>query len=540
MIFKDETGRRIMDPDLNKEIIAKHYEDLYSQGNAPPHPHHEYVTNKVSSLSQETTCNPLLDAVPTKEEIKTAIANKKNGKATTDWKNEILKRGGSPMVDLIYPVIKVFWKEHPPRQWNEGIISNVWKGKGDREQMSNQRGITVSSSVAAIAEEIITDRLLETINFTQSQAGASTADHIFILKSLISLAIKRGMELILTFYDIKKAYDRADMDDMLNVVNEQGFTGKIWRLTKSFNKDLTARVKTKAGFTRQIERDKGGKQGGKIMVPLDAKMMDTLSEDLSQNPNLGIKINDLSICCLEYVDDVTTMATGYKQQEMTLRALYEFALKRQLEWGAEKCKVMEIGSHKEKKSEWKLGDKTITKCHSYRYLGEEISRDGKNKSNLEERFKKIKGSVMAIITCGRSDIMKKIETKVLLKLHETVTIPAYLYNAETWNLNNGEKKEVDRMEIWALKHMLGLPTTTPTPAVIFATGTLYASVRVNVKQLIYLQQLLQKEDHHWAKMTLRLLDQYQIGWAKMIHEILTSWDLEKDWNIIEKKSETSK
>ena len=506
MIVKNKDGKRIMDPEMNKEIIANHYEDLYAIKETPFHPYHQLVEDKIASLSQETSYNQVLDTVPTREEIKKAIKNKKNNKATTDWKNEILKRGGDPMIDMILPVISAFWQEEqPPQQWNEGIISNIWKGKGDRERMENMRGITVSSSVATIAEEIINDRLLDTISFTQSKAGgrkgASTTDHVFILKSLISLAIKKGMELVITYYDIKKAYDRANMDDMLYVVNEQGFQGKIWRLTKSLNKGLTAKVKTKVGLTRQIQRNTGGKQGGKIMVPLFSKMMDTLPGELAMDTRLGISIHDFIISCLEYVDDVTTFAIGYQQQEITLDALADFAKKRRLEWGAEKCKVMEVGSHKERRIEWNLGEKTITKCDTYKYLGEEISRDGKNKANLEERFKKVKNTVMAILTCGRNDIMRNIETQVLMKLHETVTLPAFLYNAESWTLNCSEKKEIDKIEIWAWKHMFGLPTTTPNPAIIFATGSLYATIRVEQKQLHFLHQLLQKNPDHYAAKT---------------------------------------
>jgi hypothetical protein len=53
------------------------------------------------------------------------------------------------------------------------------------------------------------------------------------------------------------------MDDMLHVIHEQGFTGKIWRLRMTLNKNLTARVKTKAGLSRKILRETGRKQGGK-------------------------------------------------------------------------------------------------------------------------------------------------------------------------------------------------------------------------------------------------------------------------------------
>ena len=75
------------------------------------------------------------------------------------------------------------------------------------------------------------------------------------------------------------------------------------------------------------------------MVPLFAKMMDTLPEDLEMDHEMGVTIEDLSISCLEYMDDVNTFAIGYRQQELTLAALNEFALKHQLKWGAEKCKV---------------------------------------------------------------------------------------------------------------------------------------------------------------------------------------------------------
>jgi hypothetical protein len=60
----------------------------------------------------------------------------------------------------------------------------------------------------------------------------------------------------------------------------------------------------------------------------------------------------------------------------------DFAKKHQIKWGEAKCKVMEIGMHKEKKKEWQLGEKTIGKCSSYKFLGDVISRDRKNTKNL--------------------------------------------------------------------------------------------------------------------------------------------------------------
>ena len=86
--------------------------------------------------------------------------------------------------------------------------------------------------------------------------------------------------------------------------------------------------------------------------------------------------------------------------------------------------------------------------------------------------------------------MRRIETQVLLRLHETVTIPTLLSSAETWLLDSAETNQANKIEIWALKKMFGLPPTTPTPAVIYASGTLYTEIRIQMKQLIYLHKLL--------------------------------------------------
>ena len=482
-----------------------------------------------------------IDHCPTKTEIKDVINNKKNRKATSDWKNEIIKRGGNEMVDFVYPTIKAFWEEEEsPSQWNSGVITNVWKGKGDRENMTNQRGITVSSAIGTIPEEVLFKRTSKVMTFTQAQAGgkkgSSTADHVFILRNIIALAKAEKREIIITYYDVEKAYDRADTDDMMYSMSKSNVKGKVWRLTKALNTELTAKVNTKAGLTREITRETGGKQGGKLIVPLFAKMMDNVAEDMLENDELGIKIGEIKIPALLFVDDLITLAEGYKQQEKTLTAVDEFSIQHKLSWGAGKCNTMEIGSHKEKKSSWKLGEKEIVKCQTYKYLGEKISRDGKNDENIDERCEKVKTTVRGITTFCKNEIVKRIGTKVILQLHEAETVPTLLYNSETWTLNASEKKTLDQIEIYAWKKMIGLPHTTPTAGIILTSGSLFASTRIESKQLLYLQKVLKKGDDHWTTITLRQLKEKNIGWSKQVDELLRRWELEEEWQTIQQKS----
>ena len=57
-------------------------------------------------------------------------------------------------------------------------------------------------------------------------------------------------------------------------------------------------------------------------------------------------------------------------------------------WGVDKCKVLEVGAHKVATKSWALGEQIIGSYDSYKYLGEIITRNGKNEENWEARFKK--------------------------------------------------------------------------------------------------------------------------------------------------------
>ena len=118
----------------------------------------------------------------------------------------------------------------------------------------------------------------------------------------------------------------------------------------------------------------------------------------------------------------------------------------------------------------------------YKYLGDHISRNGSSKDNVESRMKKVKQTTRAISTCGSSEIMQRMELRVLMKLHETVTIPALLVNCEAWCLNKTEMLNMEMAETWALKRLLNLPRTTPTVAVRFVTGTLFVKLLIQIKQ----------------------------------------------------------
>ena len=539
--IKDHNGKRLIDPNGIKERVANYYTELFAKQKIPHHPYHNEVEQAIKMYATDFSYDHLdYNECPTLAEIKMAIKNKKNGKSTTDLPNEIIKLGEEEMAKLIHHVVKAFWDgELVPSLWNEGLISSVWKGKGDKEKMEYQRGITVSSTISMIPEEIIHNRMRNIIKLSPAQGGgkkgSATRDHLFLLRAAMSTAIKDKRPLYITFYDVQKAYDHADPHDMLYIAWNAGLKGKLWRLTKLLNTNLTARINTRYGKTDKIEREIGGKQGGKIMTFLFAKLMDTLAEDLERAADLGISINNINLSALEWVDDVISFAESHNQQLRTLEFIDEFATKHKLKWGPEKCKVMEVGKNNNNETKWNLGEETITSTNEYTYLGDIITPDGKNDKNIENRKIRMQRTTRRVLASSQIEVMKRIETKTLLRLHEAYTIPSILINCESWTLSKKDRNSLDKMEIWAFKKLLGLPITTPTAAVMYESRAPYTSIRVINRQLKYLHTILAREDEDLGKKTLLSQVSEKSGWGKYIVTTLHECGIELNLDEIRGK-----
>ena len=174
------------------------------------------------------------------------------------------------------------------------------------------------------------------------------------------------------------------------------------------------------------------------------------------------------------------------------------------------------------------------KCESYKYLGDIIANNGKNKENIADRKRKTLATTISINTIAGSEVLNNIETPVLLDLHEKITIPSLLNNAEAWELTLTDLRELERIEINSIKSLFNLPIHTPTPAIIFTVGTLYTDIRIHKKQLIYLHRILNRDHSHWTVNMLQTLADLNLGWYKGIKHTLSTYGLDDTFDNIKR------
>ena len=197
---------------------------------------------------------------------------------------------------------------------------------------------------------------------------------------------------------------------------------------------------------------------------------------------------------------------------------------------------MPVGKKVAVPNEWRLGEKSISNTTSYKYLGEVVTNDNKNKKNIEAKENKIEITIRQINTTASSDIMRGVEARVLLILFEKCIIPSLTSNCESWTLSITDERQLDKIGIRALKRLFGLPTTTPGAAIAYSFGQLYITQEVDKKRFMFLHKVLSRENDHWTKQMMLHLQAENLGWAKNITEKLTQYGLETDWEVIRRHS----
>ena len=133
--------------------------------------------------------------------------------------NEFLKYSKSKMLTAYTRLFNiVFSSGIIPDDWSKGIISPIYKIKGDKANPNNYRRITILSCFGKLFTAVLNNRLnkyLESMNLLcEEQAGFrknyGTTDHILSLKCLTDVYLFREKKLFCAFIDYKKAFDSVN------------------------------------------------------------------------------------------------------------------------------------------------------------------------------------------------------------------------------------------------------------------------------------------------------------------------------------------
>ena len=117
-----------------------------------------------------------------------------------------------------------------PKQWITGVITPIYKKKGDQSQPTNYRGITLTSCLGKLFTAILRNSLvifLDKHNFINPnqfgfRSNSKTTDSIFVLQQLIHKAFDRKEKLHVAFIDYQKDFDSVWHKGQENMRGQRG------------------------------------------------------------------------------------------------------------------------------------------------------------------------------------------------------------------------------------------------------------------------------------------------------------------------------
>ena len=140
-------------------------------------------------------------------------------------------------------------------QWAN--ITSLYKGKGDRLDLTNERGIFIVSIFRGILMKLIYNEKYEVIdrNMSDSNVGArrnkNIRNHIFVINGIINdvLSSKKKKPIDIQIMDYKQCFDSMWLEETMNDLFEAGVTDDNLAILYEANKEINVAVNTPNGLT---------------------------------------------------------------------------------------------------------------------------------------------------------------------------------------------------------------------------------------------------------------------------------------------------
>ena len=120
-----------------------------------------------------------------------------------------------------------------PSDWRNVVIVPIYKGKGERTECKNFRGISLLSVPGKVFARVLVDRIerltVERMWNVQCgfMKGKGCVDQIFTLRMIVEKCLDVGKKVFAVFVDLEKAYDGVNRRELWQVLGEYGVRGKL-------------------------------------------------------------------------------------------------------------------------------------------------------------------------------------------------------------------------------------------------------------------------------------------------------------------------
>lgn len=445
-----KTDKELVDRDDNEEIfhdidkLKKHFQEQgvckqFDKG------FEDSIVKELKSLENELNYVDLTDKPITCSEIKQVISKLKLGKSTgpDTIPNEVLKHSSVVTLPTYAKLFNLLISTGCyPKLWEKSYVIALHKG-GDKNMLSNYRGISLMNCFSKIFSAVLNSRLVNLIS-TKYNAGQfgfrenhRTSDSIFVIKSLINKYLhKNKKKIYVCFVDLKKAFDSLWRNGLLYKLIKVGIGKNMYEIIKSQFVNTEGAIKYKDKHSDFFKIQRGVRQGDSISPTLFNIFINDLDTIFNNDFCSPLKLLEHNVSSLLFADDLVILSESKIGLQNCLNNLEEYCNKWQLTVNVDKTKSMIFQNKTNYKNEEDFlmfkNDK-IENVTEFKFLGNKIKYNGNLEPSSEDLAKKARKAMYSIksYTSSYSDL----PVKVSCNLFDTLIRPILCYNSEIFYMD---------------------------------------------------------------------------------------------------------
>lgn len=332
---------------------------------------------------------------PSKVEMHRVLQNMQAGTAMGPDRvpMSVLKKMGSKMKEALQGALgDVLHGRDVPKDWRHGRVKLIYKGTGEKTDLTNYRPITVTSTMYRVGMQVIRRRLQgwaeqkHVLGELQNgfRSGRQLEDNLYVLTQAIEIVQQEGRHLWAAFLDIEKAYDSISHSRLWWELTQIGVPGSVLELLQELYRDTTVVVEWEGMNTQPIPVTRGLRQGcplSPLLFMLYMSRWEAELEECGRGLNLSYMENGQMVRQhlpgLFYADDLVLTAGTCEEMQQLLDICTKQGDRLGLKFSSRKCKVLKWGPTENVEGALDtplvLQGETVQCGTEYKYLGVHLS-----------------------------------------------------------------------------------------------------------------------------------------------------------------------
>ena len=540
--MKDKDGKIKITKEEIKDEFKKFYSDLFQQAEIVDKTSKEMLEIKMKSLEilAKTKIHQVKEI--TREEVAVSIKRLKN-KRTPDRQgisNVMVKSGGSDLVNSTTMIFNEISKQQEaPSEWVDMMINTIYKGKGDKMDFENRRGLFITNTISKLYDSIKLSRNDEKLSngITKFQCGSmkgkSTVDHIMTLNAILDYNSFIGSETYTIFADAYKCFDKLVLKDCVS---------DMWRIVgpvdayEMYKMNAKGRVclKTPVGEVEGIVANEIVRQGtipGPKLCCVNTDQINRIGRKCITYIGPRIKVETLG-----YVDDLQNSSSNTRNLQNCVSNLRLFEDTKGYTFSVDKKKTAVLITGKKKNKEYDVSKLQVKRgCISlateYKYLGQWYNEKGDHSTMIGKIEEKQGFYIQQIKHYGNEFKIGDYALPTRLKIYNVVVVPTAFHNIETWSrISKTELERLEAIQSRIVRAICGQIKSTPYFGLLAEIGLWPVEQQIHYRKVLLYYNIRTSREGRLVKEIVedQVKNPWKGCWIEGLNEILMMYDLDKE------------